>query len=88
MVLKKDDLINWFEEGCKPKELFRIGTEHEKFVYKIDSLKPVSYEEEYGIRKKIKKHAYLKMPCNDAKQCIIHMCHRFYFLPIWYKPMH
>ena len=29
MVLKKDDLINWFEEGCKPKELFRIGTEHE-----------------------------------------------------------
>ena len=50
MVLKKDDLINWFEEGCKPKELFRIGTEHEKFVYKIDSLKPVSYEEESGIR--------------------------------------
>ena len=50
MVLKKDDLINWFEEGCKPKELFRIGTEHEKFVYKMDSLKPVSYEEESGIR--------------------------------------
>ena len=50
MVLKKDDLINWFEEGCKPKELFRIGTEHEKFVYKIDNLKPVSYEEESGIR--------------------------------------
>ena len=50
MVLKKNDLINWFEEGCKPKELFRIGTEHEKFVYKMDSLKPVSYEEESGIR--------------------------------------
>ena len=49
MILKKDDLINWFEEGCKPKELFRIGL-NMKNVYKMDSLKPVSYEEESGIR--------------------------------------
>ena len=55
MVLKKEDLINWFEEGCKPKELFRIGTEHEKFVYKIDGLQPVSYDEASGIRNILKK---------------------------------
>jgi len=50
MDLKKNDLINWFVEGCKPKELFRIGTEHEKFVYKMENLKPVSYEEPSGIK--------------------------------------
>ena len=43
MSLNKTDLIKWFEDGCKPKNLFRIGTEHEKFVYKSDTLKPVSY---------------------------------------------
>ena len=41
MSLNKADLIKWFEEGCKPKHLFRIGTEHEKFVYKLDTFKPV-----------------------------------------------
>ncbi|MBH88546.1 MAG: glutamate--cysteine ligase [Pelagibacterales bacterium] len=50
MDLKKNDLINWFVEGCKPKELFRIGTEHEKFVYKMKNLEPVSYEEKSGIK--------------------------------------
>jgi glutamate--cysteine ligase len=54
MALNKNDLINWFEEGCKPKTSFRIGTEHEKFVYKIDTLKPVSYDEPSGIKNILK----------------------------------
>ena len=54
MNLQKNDLINWFVEGCKPKKLFRIGTEHEKFVYKIDSLQPVSYNESSGIKNILK----------------------------------
>ena len=54
MSLQKNDLINWFVEGCKPKKLFRIGTEHEKFVYKIDSLQPVSYNESSGIKNILK----------------------------------
>ncbi|MBC8294979.1 MAG: glutamate--cysteine ligase, partial [Pelagibacterales bacterium] len=52
--MKKIDLIKWFEAGCKPKNLFRIGTEHEKFVYKLNSLKPVSYNEPSGIKNILK----------------------------------
>ena len=54
MSLNKTDLIKWFEDGCKPKSLFRIGTEHEKFVYKSDTLKPVSYSEASGIKNILK----------------------------------
>ena len=54
MNMKKIDLIKWFEAGCKPKNLFRIGTEHEKFVYKLNSLKPVSYNEPSGIKNILK----------------------------------
>jgi len=54
MSLNKADLIKWFEDGCKPKNLFRIGTEHEKFVYKLDTLKPVSYNEASGIKNILK----------------------------------
>lgn len=54
MTLQKNDLINWFTEGCKPKKLFRIGTEHEKFVYRMDNLQPVSYDESSGIKNILK----------------------------------
>ena len=50
MKLNKIDLIKWFEKGCKKKDNFKIGTEHEKFVYKLSNLKPVSYEENSGIK--------------------------------------
>ena len=45
----KKDLIDWFEKGCKSEESFKIGTEHEKFVYKTSNLSPVTYDEESGI---------------------------------------
>ena len=31
--LSKKVLINFFEEGCKKKNDWRIGTEHEKFGF-------------------------------------------------------
>ena len=45
-----DQLAAYLESGCKPKKDWRIGTEHEKFVYCRTNLTPVSYEEEGGIR--------------------------------------
>lgn len=54
MVLKKIDLIKWFEDGCKHKKSFRIGTEHEKFVYKTENLQPVSYNGQSGIKNILK----------------------------------
>jgi glutamate--cysteine ligase len=45
-----DQLTAFLAEGSKPKDKWRIGTEHEKFIYCRDTLKPVAYEGENGIR--------------------------------------
>ena len=39
----RDDLAAYLESGCKPKDDWRIGTEHEKFGYCLDTLKPLPY---------------------------------------------
>ncbi|MEQ1576408.1 MAG: glutamate--cysteine ligase [Hyphomicrobium sp.] len=49
-VRSRADLAGWIAEGCKPKDAWRIGTEHEKFVFHTDTLGPVPYEGPRGIR--------------------------------------
>jgi glutamate--cysteine ligase len=39
-----DQLAEYLSSGCKPREDWRIGTEHEKFGYCKDTLKPLPYE--------------------------------------------
>jgi glutamate--cysteine ligase len=39
----RDELVAWFAEGSKPKSQFRIGTEHEKFVFTVEGHNPVPY---------------------------------------------
>ncbi len=49
-IENKAALVATLEDGCKPKEDWRIGTEHEKFgFYKIDN-SPVPYGGPCGIR--------------------------------------
>ncbi|UWP92563.1 glutamate--cysteine ligase [Aliiroseovarius crassostreae] len=36
-------LAQFLEDGCKPREAWKIGTEHEKFGYCQDSFKPLPY---------------------------------------------
>ncbi|MDB5700004.1 MAG: glutamate--cysteine ligase [Sphingomonadales bacterium] len=43
------DMIGLFSDGEKPKERWRIGTEHEKFVYFTEDKRAPSYEEKGGI---------------------------------------
>ncbi|TNE67641.1 glutamate--cysteine ligase [Celeribacter ethanolicus] len=45
-----DDLVGYFEEGCKPKDQWKIGTEHEKFGYCEDKLMPLPYAGERSIK--------------------------------------
>src|SRR6478735_8186385 len=45
----RDELVAWFEAGSKPKEQFRIGTEHEKTPFRLGTLRPVPYEGPRGI---------------------------------------
>jgi glutamate--cysteine ligase len=49
-IENRAQLISYFTEGFKPKADWRIGTEHEKFPFYKDSLRPVSYEGDKGIR--------------------------------------
>src|SRR5271156_2749017 len=44
-----EDLVADFDRGSKPKSEFRIGSEHEKFVFRTASHEPVPYEGEAGI---------------------------------------
>ena len=54
-ITSVDQLADYLASGCKPKDQWRIGTEHEKFVFCRTSLKPVPYEGETGIRAILEK---------------------------------
>ncbi|NQX80021.1 MAG: glutamate--cysteine ligase [Hyphomicrobiaceae bacterium] len=49
LIERYDDLVNWIIIGEKPKCNWRIGTEHEKFVFHKSDLSPVAYSGENGI---------------------------------------
>jgi len=40
----RDELVAWFAAGAKPREQFRVGTEHEKFAFTLARHEPVPYE--------------------------------------------
>jgi glutamate--cysteine ligase len=46
----RDELVAWIAEGVKPKHQFRVGTEHEKLVFRRGPNAPVPYDGERGIR--------------------------------------
>ncbi len=50
VIESRDQLIASFAKGEKPKERWRIGTEHEKFVYARDDHHAPSWGEPSGIR--------------------------------------
>jgi len=49
-IESRDDLVRHLAEGSKPKADWRIGTEHEKFVYDLRTRKPLAYATRPGIR--------------------------------------
>ncbi|MDP6262853.1 MAG: glutamate-cysteine ligase family protein, partial [Rhodospirillales bacterium] len=49
-ITSKRPLIEYLEAGCKPPRAWRIGTEHEKFAYRLDDLRPLDYEGAQGVR--------------------------------------
>ncbi len=44
------ELTAYLEAGCKPQADWRIGTEHEKFAYRLSDLRPLPYDGPDGIR--------------------------------------
>jgi glutamate--cysteine ligase len=49
-VDSRDDLVAWIASGSKPPQDWRIGTEHEKFLFQTDTLRPAPYEGGHGVR--------------------------------------
>lgn len=50
VIESRDQLAAYLESGCKPKEAWRIGTEHEKFGFRLEDRKPLPYEGACSIR--------------------------------------
>jgi glutamate--cysteine ligase len=49
-ITNKRQLVEYLAAGSKPKKDWRIGTEHEKFVFRRSDLRSVPYEGRDGIR--------------------------------------
>jgi glutamate--cysteine ligase len=49
-VSDRRELVAYLEGGCKPRHAWRIGTEHEKFGFTRDDLRPLPYDGPRGIR--------------------------------------
>jgi glutamate--cysteine ligase len=49
-VESKQELAAYLESGCKPAADWKLGTEHEKFGYTMDDLRPLPYDGERSIR--------------------------------------
>src|SRR6476646_8676183 len=58
-VESRDELVAWFAEGAKPREKFRIGTEHEKFAFTRSGHRPVPYNGPRGIETLLKGMQHL-----------------------------
>ena len=50
LIESKDQLVRYFEAGSKKPDDWRIGTEHEKFVFTHKGYQPLPYEGEVGIK--------------------------------------
>ncbi|MAE50709.1 MAG: glutamate--cysteine ligase [Micavibrio sp.] len=49
-LLKKQDLVEYMASGVKPREHYRIGLEHEQFVFDLRTGKPLAYDGSPGIK--------------------------------------
>jgi glutamate--cysteine ligase len=48
-ITDKRQLVEYIAAGSKPASAWRIGTEHEKFAFQLDDLRPLPYEGPRGI---------------------------------------
>lgn len=66
-MLSKENLINYFNEGEKREKSFKIGTEHEKFLFNLKTKKPIDFSENgiKGIFDILKKNKWIEIKEND-----------------------
>ena len=67
----KNDLIKYFEKGSKQKKFWKIGTEHEKFIYDLNTLNPIDYNGRNGIKSLFKLFKKKSFFCFITKNNLI-----------------
>jgi glutamate--cysteine ligase len=50
VVSDRRQLVAYLESGCKPASEWRVGTEHEKFLFRLNGHGPVAYQGDDGVR--------------------------------------
>ena len=60
----REQLADYFRGGCKPKEAWLIGTEHEKIGFCTESFRPIPYFGEKSIQRLLERLA----DCNHEEQ--------------------
>ena len=53
-ITDRGQLVDYIASGEKPAQQWRIGTEHEKFGFRLDDLRPPTFEGERGIEALLK----------------------------------
>ena len=48
-IAGRDELVDYLASGGKPESAWRIGTEHEKFGFRLDDLRPPTWDGDRGI---------------------------------------
>ncbi len=71
-VESRNELVAYLESGCKPESRWKLGTEHEKFGYTIDDLRPLPYAGACGIQAILNALAeqYAWQPIHEDDQVI------------------
>ena len=66
-MLSKENLISYFSNGEKKEKNFKIGTEHEKFLFDLKTKKPVDFSEKgiKGIFDILKQNGWNEIKEND-----------------------
>ncbi|HET8940447.1 MAG TPA: glutamate-cysteine ligase family protein, partial [Rudaea sp.] len=50
VITRRDQLVDSIATGGRPRAQWKIGTEHEKFGFRLDDLRPPEYAGDRGIR--------------------------------------
>ena len=50
LVEHYDQLVQYLSDGCKPRSDWKVGTEHEKFGFFKDTLKPIPYNGKSSVK--------------------------------------
>ena len=48
-ITDRRELVEYLARGARPRDAWRIGTEHEKFGFRLDDLRPPTFDGERGI---------------------------------------